>query len=313
MSPRSIHSYFKATPPKRGILSTDGSNEASPAKKLKPSNLLEPECKGISSQTVVDVGARIEKQVRLTPALSPNIGHSWFAALEPEFRKPYFRGLSAFIQEERRTKTIFPPTKDVFTWASLGDINEIKVVIIGQDPYHGPGQAHGLSFSVPRGVHPPPSLLNIFKELSTDINGFKNPGHGDLTGWAKQGVLLLNAVLTVRQGTPNSHSNHGWETLTDAVIKWINKNLNNVVFLLWGAFAQVCSDHFHVQLLHSSFTFIRQKKAQFVSTEKHLVLKSVHPSPLSAARGYFGCKHFSKANEYLKENGKEVIDWKDLD
>lgn len=236
MSQRSIHSYFKSTPPKRLLSSGDGAAEKSPAKKQKTGS--QPGQKENGSQNL-DVSARIERQVKLTPALSPNIGHSWFNALEPEFRKAYFRGLSAFLQEERRTKTIFPPPENVFTWANRCDIRDVKVVILGQDPYHGAGQAHGLSFSVPRGVTPPPSLLNIFKELETDIPGFKRPGHGDLNGWARQGVLLLNAVLTVRSGDANSHATRGWETLTDSVIKWINANLTNVVFLLWGAFAQV--------------------------------------------------------------------------
>lgn len=234
MSQRSIHSYFKATPPKRVMSTGDGANSSSPTKKLKTCS--EPARK---ENVELDIGARIERQVKLTPALSSNIGSSWFTALEPEFRKAYFRGLSAFVQDERLTRTIYPPVDDVFNWANRCDIRDVKVVIIGQDPYHGPGQAHGLCFSVKKGVAAPPSLLNIFKELQTDIKGFKKPEHGDLTGWARQGVLLLNAVLTVRQGAANSHATHGWETFTDSVIKWINANLRNVVFLLWGAYAQV--------------------------------------------------------------------------
>ena len=217
----------------------DGPADKSPAKRLKSSDSSSSSQNGSSSSPSVDVNARIERQVKLTPALSSNIGPSWFTALEPEFRKHSFRGLSTYLQEERRTRTVFPPPQDVFNWSAHCNIKDVKVVIIGQDPYHGPGQAHGLCFSVKKGVQPPPSLLNIFRELTTDIPGFSTPRHGDLTGWAKQGVLLLNAVLTVRQGEPNSHANHGWESLTDAVIKWINGNLRNVVFLLWGAYAQV--------------------------------------------------------------------------
>ncbi|XP_068710172.1 uracil-DNA glycosylase-like isoform X2 [Montipora foliosa] len=169
---------------------------------------------------------------------------------------------------------------------------QIKVVIIGQDPYHGPRQAHGLCFSVPPGVGIPPSLVNIYKELENDIDGFQAPKHGYLTGWAKQGVLLLNACLTVVASKANSHKDKGWEQFTDAVIRWINSNLTGVVFLLWGAYAQ--------------------KKGSFIDKKKHCVLKAVHPSPLSAHRGFLGCKHFSQANQYLKKVGKKAIDWRSL-
>ncbi|KAG8311591.1 hypothetical protein J6590_040139 [Homalodisca vitripennis] len=201
--------------------------------------------------------------------------------------------LSKFLAEERsKTTPIFPRSEHVWTWTRECPIDEIKVVIIGQDPYHHPGQAHGLCFSVPIGVAPPPSLLNMYKELETDIEGFKRPGHGYLIGWARQGVLLLNAVLTVKCRTPNSHIDQGWEQLTDAVIKHLNTQGNGIVFLLWGSYAQ--------------------KKAAFVNQKRHHLLKAVHPSPLSASRGFFGCKHFSKCNELLEKQGRTPIDWSHL-
>ncbi|KAL5471585.1 hypothetical protein EMCRGX_G029712 [Ephydatia muelleri] len=209
-----------------------------------------------------------------------SLGATWIAALLPEFKKPYMEELVSFIAEERAQHTVYPPAKDVFTWTTLCSIDEVKVVILGQDPYHGPKQAHGLCFSVLPGVTAPPSLLNIFKELSNDIEGFKVPNHGYLVGWAMQGVLLLNACLT------------GWEKLTDAVIHWINDHNSNVVFLLWGTDAQ--------------------KKASFINEARHLVLKTVHPSPLSVYRGFFGCKHFSQANQYLVRHGRVPVDWSHL-
>ncbi|RWS17505.1 uracil-DNA glycosylase 2-like protein [Dinothrombium tinctorium] len=233
--------------------------------------------------------AKIKKQSILTPALSDNIGVSWFTALQTEFNKDYFKKLSDFLVNERQSHTIYPPESEVFTWTRMANIRDTKVVILGQDPYHGPNQAHGLAFSVKKGVVPPPSLKNMFQELRSDIDGFCEPNHGDLSGWSKQGVLLLNACLTVRKHEANSHSSKGWEQLTDAVIKWLNSNLYNVVFLLWGSYAQ--------------------KKGSFVDKKKHLVLQCPHPSPLSAHRGFLGCKHFSKANEYLRKNGKKEIDW----
>ncbi|KAM6965260.1 uracil-DNA glycosylase [Aplochiton taeniatus] len=198
----------------------------------------------------------------------------------------------AYISEERKLHTVFPPVQQVFTWTQMCDIDDVKVVVLGQDPYHGPNQAHGLCFSVQQPVPPPPSLVNMYKELSTDIDGFQHPGHGDLTGWAKQGVLLLNAVLTVRAQQANSHKDQGWETFTDAVVKCLSTNSEGLVFMLWGAYAQ--------------------KKGASIDRKRHHVLQSVHPSPLSAHRGFFGCKHFSKANELLKISGKEPIDWKAL-
>ncbi|XP_052412495.1 uracil-DNA glycosylase-like isoform X4 [Carassius gibelio] len=230
----------------------------------------------------------------------PNgIGESWMKALSAEFGKPYFKLLMSFVAEERQKHTIYPPENEVFTWTQTCDIKDVKVVILGQDPYHGPNQAHGLCFSVQRPVPPPPrycpaviNLVNIFKELASDIEGFEQPGHGDLTGWAKQGVLLLNAVLTVRAHQANSHKDKGWETFTDAVIHWLSTNMQGLIFILWGSYAQ--------------------KKGAAIDKKRHNVLQTVHPSPLSAHRGFFGCKHFSKTNELLKKSGKKPIDWKAL-
>ncbi|KAM4809963.1 ubiquitin carboxyl-terminal hydrolase 30 [Rhinophrynus dorsalis] len=220
------------------------------------------------------------------------VGESWRQELLGEFSKPYFIKLSNFVAEERKRHTVYPPPQEVFTWTQMSDIRDVKVVILGQDPYHGPNQAHGLCFSVKKPVPPPPSLENMYKELQTDIEGFKHPGHGDLTGWAKQGVLLLNAVLTVRAHNANSHKDHGWEQFTDSVVSWLNKNLDGLVFMLWGAYAQ--------------------KKGISIDRKRHCVLQTVHPSPLSAHRGFFGCHHFSKTNTFLQNLGKEPIDWKAL-
>ncbi|KAF1599229.1 Uracil-DNA glycosylase, partial [Eudyptes chrysolophus] len=222
----------------------------------------------------------------------PGFGESWRRQLAGEFSKPYFVELMAFVAEERKRYTVYPPPDQVFTWTQMCDISDVKVVILGQDPYHGPNQAHGLCFSVQKPVPPPPSLENIYRELSTDIEDFAHPGHGDLTGWAKQGVLLLNAVLTVRAHQATSHKERGWEQFTDVVVSWLNKNLHGVVFMLWGAYAQ--------------------KKGSSIDRKRHHVLQTVHPSPLSVNRGFFGCRHFSKTNELLKKSGKKPIDWRAL-
>ncbi|CAK9301315.1 unnamed protein product [Gordionus sp. m RMFG-2023] len=216
----------------------------------------------------------------------------WYKALKSEFNSTYYLKLINFIQEERLKNIVFPLESDVFSWANIFDIEQTKVVILGQDPYHNPKQAHGLCFSVLPYVQPPPSLINIYKELKTDIDGFTPPSHGYLKGWADQGVLLLNSVLTVRANEANSHRDKGWETFTDAVINHLNINLTRLVFILWGSYAQ--------------------KKCQKIDDKKHLILKSAHPSPLSAHRGFFGCKHFSKTNEYLKSINKIEIDWSHL-
>nr|WP_189408440.1 uracil-DNA glycosylase [Alteromonas halophila] len=216
--------------------------------------------------------------------------HSWQDALGEEKQKPYFAELMRRVDEARESgKVIYPPRSDVFNALKFTPLEDVKVVILGQDPYHGPDQAHGLCFSVLPGVKPPPSLNNIYKELAADIEGFSRPEHGDLTTWAEQGVLLLNTVLTVEQGKAHSHAKWGWETFTDAVIEAVNQHTQNVVFLLWGSHAQ--------------------KKGRVVDTHRHQVLKAPHPSPLSAHRGFLGCRHFSQANAFLSEHGRTPIRW----
>lgn len=216
------------------------------------------------------------------------IAPSWKDRLEPEFEKAYFTNLIDFVKTEYKTQTVYPPGKEIFKAFDACDFENVKVVIIGQDPYHGPGQANGLCFSVRDGIRMPPSLLNIFKEIQNDLRK-PIPSSGDLSRWSTQGVLLLNATLTVRASTPGSHQNKGWETFTDAVIKKISEEREHVVFMLWGAYAQ--------------------KKGEIIDRKKHLVLVSAHPSPFSADRGFFGCKHFSKANDYLKSKGLEEVTW----
>jgi len=213
----------------------------------------------------------------------------WKAQLKNEFSKIYFQQITTFVKMEVMSgKTIYPPGKFIFHAFDKTPFDAVKVVILGQDPYHGPGQAHGLSFSVPEGMPIPPSLQNIFKELNRDI-GMPIPTSGNLEKWAEQGVLLLNAALTVRAQEPASHAKCGWMEFTDAVIKTISEEKEHVVFLLWGRFAQ--------------------EKQVLIDETKHLVLKAAHPSPFSAEKGFFGSKHFSKTNEYLVTNGKEPIDW----
>jgi len=216
------------------------------------------------------------------------IEESWKTRLLPEFEKEYFKNLTEFVREEYRTKTIYPPGSLIFNAFNLCPFDNVKAVIIGQDPYHGPGQAHGLCFSVLDGIPFPPSLINIFKEIENDL-GIPVPGTGNLERWARQGVLLLNAILTVRAGQAGSHQGKGWEKFTDAVIELLNREKNKVVFFLWGAYAQ--------------------KKGGAIDKTRHLVLESVHPSPLSASRGFFGNRHFSKCNDYLQQNGIEPVVW----
>jgi uracil-DNA glycosylase len=217
------------------------------------------------------------------------IEQSWKDALDGEFKKPYFVEIVNFLKREKQAgKTIYPAGPNIFNAFNTTPFDNVKVVILGQDPYHNPGQAHGLSFSVPKGVKPPPSLINIFKELTEDV-GIDLPTHGYLEYWAKQGVLLLNAALTVEMNQPMSHSKIGWHHFTDDVIKTISDKKDNVVFLLWGAFAQ--------------------KKQVLIDSRKHLILKAAHPSPLSAHNGFFGCRHFSKTNKWLQEKGLKPIDW----
>jgi len=217
------------------------------------------------------------------------INPSWKAALAPEFDKPYFAKLITFLKQEKAVgKTIYPPGPLIFNAYDTTPIEDVKVVILGQDPYHGTGQAMGLSFSVPKGTRVPPSLRNIYKELNTSL-GIEPAGHGDLTKWAEQGVFLLNAMLTVEKSNAGSHQRSGWQDFTDATIKAVSDQRENVVFMLWGKFAQ--------------------NKAVLIDEVKHLVLTSPHPSPFSADRGFFGNNHFQLANEYLVANGRPAIDW----
>jgi uracil-DNA glycosylase len=217
------------------------------------------------------------------------IQSSWKEVLQPAFDRPSFHNVALHLKTERAGgKVIYPPGSLLFNAFNKTPFEEVKVVILGQDPYHGPGQAMGLSFSVPRGINPPPSLGNIFKELKKDI-GMPIPGHGDLTQWAEQGVLLLNAALTVRANEPNSHAGIGWHDFTDTVIQTLSDKRDGLVFMLWGRFAQ--------------------DKTPLIDETKHLVLKAAHPSPFSAEKGFFGCRHFSRANQYLMQQRKQPVDW----
>lgn len=216
------------------------------------------------------------------------IRQEWKDLLQTEFDKPYFQNLVEFIKTEYATKTIYPPGKLIFNAFESVAPQDIKVVILGQDPYHGAGQAHGLSFSVPNGIPIPKSLINIFKEIESDL-GTPPPNNGNLQRWAHQGVFLLNAALTVQAGKPSSHQNSGWLSFTDRVIEIISESQQNVVFMLWGNFAK--------------------EKAHLINSSKHLILTSTHPSPFSAHKGFLGSKQFSKANDYLIKNGKKPIDW----
>jgi uracil-DNA glycosylase len=216
------------------------------------------------------------------------IESSWKEVLQPEFEKEYFKQLTEFVRKEYKTKKIFPPGSLIFNAFDLCPYNKVKVVIIGQDPYHGPGQANGLCFSVNDGVDFPPSLVNIYKEIENEY-AKQMPKNGDLSSWAKQGVLLLNAILTVQAHMPCSHQGKGWEPFTDAVIRILAEKKEHLVFLLWGSYAQ--------------------QKGLYIDTNKHLVLKSPHPSPLSAYRGFIGNRHFQLANQYLKEHGMSEIEW----
>lgn len=218
-----------------------------------------------------------------------NIGNDWDGILADEWDKPYYKNLRAFLKAEYSTRTVYPDMHDIFNALKYTSFSDTRVVIIGQDPYHGVNQAHGLCFSVQKGIEPPPSLKNIYKELNDDI-GMEIPSHGCLTNWAKQGVLLLNTVLTVREASPNSHKGMGWENFTDRVIFELDKKQTPVVFLLWGANAR--------------------KKAEIIHNPIHKKLITVHPSPLSAYGGFFGCRHFSLANRILEESGQPTIDWR---
>lgn len=217
------------------------------------------------------------------------IGNDWDALLGDEFKKEYYLKIRSFLKEEYKTKIVYPDMYDIFNALKYTSYADTKVLLLGQDPYHGPGQAHGLAFSVKRDIPIPPSLKNMYAELKNDIDGFEVPTHGYLKKWADEGVMLLNTSLTVVGGMANSHSSIGWEILTDRIIQVLNEREDPVVFLLWGNNAK--------------------KKEKFITNERHLVLKAAHPSPLSAYNGFFGCKHFSKTNEFLISNGKKPIDW----
>lgn len=220
--------------------------------------------------------------------IRPSIEENWKEVLIDEFNKQYFLELKSFLVEERSNYTVYPKGNDIFSAFNLTPFQNVRVVILGQDPYHGPGQAHGLCFSVPKGIEPPPSLKNIFKELQINL-GIPTPNHGNLESWARQGVLLLNATLTVRSNQAGSHQKRGWENFTDTVIMKLSEQRENIIFLLWGAYAQA--------------------KATLIDKSKHSILIAPHPSPLSAHRGFFGCGHFSKTNEILISKGLKPINW----
>lgn len=218
-----------------------------------------------------------------------HIGNEWDALLADEIKKDYYLRLREFLKQEYTTRRVYPPMEDIFNALRHTSYSDVRAVILGQDPYHGAGQAHGMCFSVKKGTPPPPSLQNIFKELKADL-GIDPPNHGELTQWADNGVLLLNTVLTVREGQANSHRGMGWEHFTDRVIQLLNERQQPIVFLLWGGNAR--------------------SKANLITNPQHLVLQCAHPSPLSAYNGFFGCRHFSKTNEFLKQHGMQPINWK---
>jgi uracil-DNA glycosylase len=220
--------------------------------------------------------------------VNPQIEESWKEVLASEFGNSYFMELKEFLTEEKAKYTVYPPGSKIFNAFQLTPFNHVKAVILGQDPYHGPGQAHGLCFSVPQGIVPPPSLVNIFKEIEKDL-GIPIPSGGNLEKWARQGVLLLNATLTVRANQPGSHQKRGWENFTHAVISKLSEKRVGLIFLLWGRFAQ--------------------EKESLIDINKHYILKAAHPSPFSAYNGFFGCRHFSKTNEILRKHGLQEIDW----
>ena len=224
----------------------------------------------------------------MSEKLNPKIEESWLKVLASEFEQPYFAKLKAFLLEEKRRYVVYPPGSQIFNAFARTPFNKVKVVILGQDPYHGEGQAHGLCFSVPDGVNPPPSLVNMYKEIHNDL-GILPSTSGNLECWADRGVFLLNATLTVRASTAGSHQNKGWEQFTDKVIQNLSSGRENLVFILWGNYARA--------------------KKTLIDKQKHLILEAAHPSPLSAYNGFFGCKHFSKTNDYLKQNGIEPIEW----
>lgn len=282
------HVYFGAYDKKAGSV-VSMQNMFSMPYNHKPEftgGIMEKECAGLLSDFFRNL-RKIKEYIGGKKMV--NIENDWDELLKGEFDKEYYQNLRQFLLTEYKTKTIYPNMYNIFNALKYTAYHDVKAVIIGQDPYHGENQAHGLSFSVQKGIAPPPSLVNIFKEIKEDT-GINNLGkHGELTKWAKDGVLLLNAVLTVRAGQANSHKNKGWEKFTDRVIELLNQRDTPVVFMLWGANAK--------------------SKASLITNPKHLILTSAHPSPLSAYNGFFGCRHFSKANEFLRNNGMKEVDW----
>lgn len=234
-----------------------------------------------SPESISNPSRRMEK-------IEPKIHDSWKSQLTGEFNQPYFTTLKEFLVSEKQQYAVYPPGNRIFAAFDITTWDNVKVVILGQDPYHGKGQAHGLCFSVPAGIQPPPSLVNIFKELKSDL-GIPIPSHGNLESWARQGVLLLNATLTVRANQAGSHQNKGWEQFTDAVIRRLSDHKEGLVFILWGRFAQA--------------------KEELIDRRKHHILKAPHPSPFSANSGFFGCRHFSRTNTILEGHGREPVDW----
>lgn len=249
------------------------------------SGVMEKECSEILSEFFI----KLRTITKYLGGNMVNIGNEWDKMLADEFSKEYYQKLRKILIKEYKTQTVYPDMYDIFNALKYTSYNDVKAVIIGQDPYHGPNQAHGLCFSVKKGVAPPPSLKNIFREIKDDTGTDNTGRHGELTNWAKSGVLLLNNVLTVREATPNSHKGIGWENFTDRVITLLNEREKPVVFILWGSNAKA--------------------KASLITNPAHLVLTAAHPSPLSAYNGFFGCRHFSKTNEFLKKNGIEPVDW----
>jgi uracil-DNA glycosylase len=278
----------------KGTKRKSGTDLTPSNKKQKPATTSEKKQKGNAKSSCANLAKQAvtgpEAKVAVATLTQSLRDAAWKEALKDEFAKPYFASIAEFVASERSKGTVHPPAENVFEAFNVASLDDVKVVILGQDPYHEPGQAHGLCFSVPHGIKPPPSLKNMYKELVTDISGFKAPEHGNLMQWAKQGVLLLNATLTVREGhtEANSHSKCGWQQFTDAVIRVLNEHTENVVFLLWGGFAQ--------------------KKGQIIDKSRHRVLESAHPSPLSFKK-WQGCKAFSKCNEALRELGYTEVDW----
>ncbi|KAJ1732020.1 uracil DNA glycosylase [Coemansia biformis] len=289
---KTLDSYFGAPAGKKAAASSKPAGEAAPAASKAPRAAAAKAAPAAAAEDdAEDSTVELDKdEYGLELA---TVDASWLPHLRAELAKPYFKQLKRFLREEhQKGKQIFPPARDLYSWTRFAPLDRVRVVILGQDPYHGPGQAHGLAFSVRPGVRVPPSLANMYRALKNDFDDFAAPKHGYLGGWAQQGVLLLNAALSVEAHKANSHSGKGWEQLTDRVVELVNRRRENVVFMLWGSHAQ--------------------KKGARVDRKRHLVLTTVHPSPLSAHRGFLTAGHFRRANEYLIEHGLEPIEWSRL-